>query len=156
MLMGRATIGCECGFGAGSPAPPPLEVAPPPRRVPTLVLCGLGAGALLGAMLVELSAVLGWTRPAGAVAAGLAVAGVLAGGWGGWRWWRRRRWFASAALCEDPAIRRALLSQVRKVFEGAERNGAGQADVFLAERGITAPEFRAAVLARLSGSGPAA
>jgi hypothetical protein len=156
MLMGRATIGCECGFGTGSPAPPPLEVVPPPRRGPTLLLCGLAAGALSGAALVELGAVLGWTRPAGALAAGLAVAGLLAGGWGGWWWWRRRRWFESATLCEDPAIRRALLSQVRKVFESAERNRAGQVDVFLAERGITAPEFRAAVVARLTGSGPAA
>lgn len=149
MLLGRGGLGCECGFGIDKPAPPPLTVDPPPRR--GRVYAAAGAGVLA----VGAGTAFAWVdSPALSIATLCIGAALLA--WSVRVWWCRRRWFDSAALFEDPSIRRALLAQIRKVFEAAERNGAGQVRVFLAERGITAPEFHAAVQLRLDESGPPA
>ncbi len=153
-MLGRGSIGCACGFSIDSPAPPPLDVEPPPRRGPMRTLLGAGVGVLGATAVAALCAAMGLLPPSRvgtAVLAAGAVAGVGLLLAGARLRRRRRRWFDSAEIFEDPALRRAVLKQVRALFDPAEHDAARQVEQFLADRGVAAPEFRRAVLARLSG-----
>lgn len=152
LLLGRGALGCECGFSTERPAPPPLDVQPPPRRNSSLVLLGAGLGTVVAVVVIALLFWGGVLRVAeGSSDGSLAtVAALIAGGLccaaGVHRLWRRRRWFASAALMEDPATRQVLLEQVADIQRTAERGALKQADLHLRDRGLHAPEFRRAVL----------